>query len=125
MSELVYFGISKPGTNEINNQQACTNYSNEYSLTLDGCNNARNDLSLTLAANCFNIKSCNISFNFFNYSLDCFTTDLSSNVYVSYKCYQGYIQIPYGNAIERSMFGYIVVIIDIVSMIVLIITLVM
>lgn len=107
------------------NSQLCTNYSQGYTLTLSGCANAKISLVEQLVNNCLNHQSCTIFYNYTNFTNDCNTNDLRSNIYFSYECFQEYIKLPMNNRIDRTNFGFIVVFIDIASMLTLILTVVM
>jgi len=122
ITNLLYFGISSPGLNEIINSQVCTNFSQGYELSLSECSNAKANLVTQLASNCLNRGNCTLYFNHTNFFNECNTNDLSSNVYISYQCFSEYIKLTKNKRINRSTFGFIVVSIDIVSMIALIIT---
>ena len=124
VTNLLYFGISRPGTNEILNQQTCTNYSNSYDLTLDECPAIKAQLTQQIITNCVNQAYCNIGFNYTNFTSNCTPSDPTSKFYVSYVCYQRLINLPYNNKVDRTVFAFGVVFIDIASMLVLIITIV-
>ena len=107
------------------NSQVCTNYSQGYELILSGCFNAKTSLIEELAKNCLNHQTCTLNFNYTNFTNDCNTNDLRSNIYFSYQCFQEYIKLPMNSQIDRTNFGFIVVFIDIASMLTLILTVVM
>lgn len=125
ITNVLYFGISTPGINELINSQVCTNYSQGYELKLNGCSRAKTYLVEQVAINCLNKPSCNLSLNYTNFTTDCNTNDYSSNIYFSYECFQEYIKLPFNSQIDRTNFGFIVVFIDIASMLTLILTIVM
>jgi len=125
ITNVLYFGISTPGHNELINSQVCTNYSQGYELKLNGCSGAKSYLVEQIASYCINKATCNLSFNYTNFTSECYANDLSSNIYFSYQCFQEYIKLPFNSKIDRTNFGFIVVFIDIASMLTLILTIVM
>ncbi len=125
ITNVLYFGISTPGLNEMINSQVCTNYSQGYELKLNGCSSAKSYLVEKLASYCINQATCKLSFNYTNFTSECNSNDLSSNFYFSYQCFQEYIKLPFNSQIDRTNFGFIVAFIDIASMLTLILTIVM
>lgn len=123
ITNLLYFGLSLTGVTEIQNRQVCANFSSGYDLTLYGCTNAFAQLKDQTSKNCLNKTTCNLTYNYLNFVNDCSPSGgINNSIFISYNCFQGYIDLPYGNKIDRSLFAYAVVFIDIASMLTLLIT---
>lgn len=119
ISGVTSFAYSNELSENSENTYSCLEGVTYLSLSFtDGCD-ATTYVSDLVTKNCVGNNTCSLSIPGSELSANC-TEEMktkSSSYYFSYNCYDKYIDLPSDKTLNRTTMAYIVVIIDIVSMI--------
>ena len=123
IAQAVSFGVSANSDDEKNNVLNCFEYmaKSEIILSNSQCNYINQINELMKANNCSNQQSCNFIFDLS--SNECTKPVSTGQFYFTYLCYEDKIETIFTNSkMRRSTFGYIVVGVDILTILIVIIT---
>ena len=113
------FGIASNLDDYVNNKQNCQNFSSFSSINIDSNCSLANIINQEIIGSCSNSTICNTTIDTTNLMNNCKTTQnqFTNDFFLSYTCYNSVLSFA-GKQYTRPSWGYVVVIIDIVSMII-------
>ncbi len=126
VTSISVFGVTASMNDYLKNKQYCQNFTNYFSISVDSKCSLSDKINSQVVSSCQNKTSCNVTIDTNSLQSNCTTSQnaFTDDFYISYNCFNTQLTFA-GVKYTRPTWGMVVVIIDIVSMLILFITLVM
>ena len=124
MTSVVAFGLPTDAPEDSNDLFSCSGFSTQNSIKLSSQCNLNSYFNELLSQNCAGKNKCSFQADLKYIEDNCVYTEKFNYFYFSYQCYDDFITVGYNDIkISRGVMGFIVVGIDVASILVLIICL--